>query len=278
MMAAWFRQFCEAVGQRPVIACSGALLMGLLWLALLGPVVVPYHPLMGDVAQALQPPSQAHWLGTDQWGRDVLSRVIIALRFDLGVAVAAVVLSLVVGCVMGGVAGLYGGWWDWIVARVVEAITAFPPFILAMGMMVALGSRVVYLICALTIINVSVSVRVSRAVMRRLRGAGFVVPAQFYGDHDTQLLVREWWPRIFPLIMAEGALCLGGTMLHVTGLAFIGLGPAAPSWGAMLAEGATSMATGEWWLALFPGLFLMLMVLGCHGLGDGLRDLMAPRT
>ncbi len=277
-MAAWFCQFREAVGQRPGIACSGALLMGLLLLAVVGPVVVPYHPLMGDVAQALQSPSQAHWFGTDQWGRDVLSRVIIALRFDLGVAVAAVMLSLVVGCVMGGVAGLYGGWWDWIVARVMEAMTAFPPFILAMGIMVALGSSMVYLICALAIINVPVSVRVARVVMHRLRSAGFVVPARFYGDHDTQLLVREWWPRVWPLIMAEGALCLGWMMLYVTGLAFIGLGPTPPSWGAMMAEGASSMASGEWWLALFPELSLMLTVLGCHGLGNGLRDLMEPRT
>ncbi len=268
-MIALFRQLRDATGQNPMIVFSLTLLVGLLVLAVLGPVMVPYHPLSGNLSDALQPPSPAHWFGTDQLGRDVLSRVIVAIWPDLGVAVAAVIMALVVGGGLGSLTGFYGGWSDWMVARVIDTIAAFPPFIFAMGLVAALGNKGLHVICAMAIIHLPGIVRESQSAMRRLRASGFVIPARFYGCRDTKLLFREWWPHIWPLMMMEGASCIEWTMLYVAGLSFIGLGanPLMPSWGLMMAEGARAMAVGGWWLALFPGLALMLVVLGWHGLG-----------
>lgn len=280
-MLVFFRQFRNISGQNPAPTSVTAWVVLFLILTVLGPMLTPYDPLIGDIAHALQPPSWAHGFGTDELGRDVLSRVMVAVRLDLGIAVAAVILSCVIGSGLGSLAGFYGGWTDWTAGRVIDVITAFPLFVLAIGIVAALGNSVVHMIYAMAIINLPVYIRVSRVEMNRLRDAGFITSARLYDSNDAQLLARALLPNILPAIMDQIRLSIGWTILHVVGVSFIGLGAPslAPSWGGMIAEGAPLMITGQWWLALCPGMALMLVVLGCHMmLGGGLRYWIDPRT
>ncbi len=254
-MTAFLRQFRYLTGESRLTVLALALFVFLLLLAVFGPVIAPYDPLAGNMAYALQPPSQAHWCGTDPLGRDVLSRIIAAMRLDLGIAVTASILSFVIGSGLGSLAGFYGGWPDWIVGRVTDTITAFPLFVLAMGIVASLDSSVVNMIYAMAIISLPVYVRVSRAEAHGMREAGFVASARLYGNNGTQLLIRQLLPNILPAIMAQVAFSTGWAMLHVAGLSFIGLGvgDSAPEWGRMMAEGVSLMAADAWWLILFPG-------------------------
>jgi peptide/nickel transport system permease protein len=247
--------------------------------ALLGEAIAPYNPLTSNAAVALDPPSSAHWFGTDQLGRDVLSRVIVATRLDLGIAVAAVFLSFLVGSVLGVSAGYYGGWCDRIISRIVDTIMAFPLFILAMGLVAALGNTVENIIYATAIINLPLYTRVIRSEVLTRRDAGFIEAARLAGNGDVRIMAAHLFPNVLPVMMVHVSLNMGWAILNAAGLSFIGLGvrPPTAEWGIMVAEGATYIISGEWWLAIFPGVVLMLAVFCFNLLGDGLRDLIDPR-
>ncbi|MGB3495782.1 MAG: ABC transporter permease [Elainellaceae cyanobacterium] len=247
--------------------------------ALLGEAIAPYDPLASNAAIALQAPTPAHWFGTDQLGRDVLSRVMVATRLDLGIAVSAVLLSFVVGSVLGVAAGYYGGWCDRIISRIVDTIMAFPLFILAMGLVAALGNSVENIIYATAIINLPLYTRVIRSEVIVRREAGFIEAARLAGNGDFRIMAAHLFPNVLPVMMVHISLNMGWAILNAAGLSFIGLGvrPPTPEWGIMVAEGATNIISGEWWLAIFPGVVLMLAVFCFNLLGDGLRDLIDPR-
>jgi peptide/nickel transport system permease protein len=248
-------------------------------LALFGPLVAPYNPLASDSAIALDPPSWQHWFGTDQLGRDVLSRVMVATRLDFGIAVAAVLLSFGLGSVLGVSAGYYGGWWDRIVSRIIDTIMAFPLFILAMGLVAALGNTIENIVYATAIINLPLYARVIRSEVIVRRKAGFVEAARLSGNRDWRIMAFHLFPNVLPVMMVHISLNMGWAILNAAGLSFIGLGvrPPTAEWGIMVAEGATYIISGEWWLAMFPGLVLMTAVFCFNLLGDGLRDLVDPR-
>jgi peptide/nickel transport system permease protein len=256
-----------------------ALLLGLVSGAIGGPWLAPHDPLRSNTAQALQPPSWRHWFGTDHLGRDILSRVLVATRLDVSLAVSAVGLSLLIGSMAGACAGFYGGWIDRLVSRVVDTIMAFPLFVLAMGIVAALGNTIANIILATAIINLPFYARIARAEVNVRRTAGFVEAARLCGNSDLRLLTVHLIPNILPPMMVQVSLNLGWAILNAAGLSFIGLGvrPPTPEWGIMVAEGATFIVSGEWWLALFPGAALMLAVFCFNLLGDGLRDLVDPR-
>ena len=256
-----------------------ALLLGLVGGAIWGPWLAPHDPLRSNTAQALQPPSWRHWFGTDHLGRDILSRVLVATRLDVSLAVSAVGLSLLIGSMAGACAGFYGGWVDRLVSRVVDTIMAFPLFVLAMGIVAALGNTVANIILATAIINLPFYARIARSEVNVRRSAGFVEAARLCGNSDLRLLTVHLIPNILPPMMVQVSLNLGWAILNAAGLSFIGLGvrPPTPEWGIMVAEGATFIVSGEWWLALFPGAALMLAVFCFNLLGDGLRDLVDPR-
>jgi len=256
-----------------------ALLLGLVGGAIGGPWLAPHDPLSSNTAQALQPPSWRYWFGTDHLGRDIFSRVLVATRLDVSLAVSAVVLSLLIGSMAGAGAGFYGGWVDRLVSRVVDTIMAFPLFVLAMGIVAALGNTVANIILATAIINLPFYARIARAEVSVRRTAGFVEAARLCGNSDIRLLAVHLMPNILPPMMVQVSLNLGWAILNAAGLSFIGLGvrPPTPEWGIMVAEGATFIVSGEWWLALFPGAALMLAVFCFNLLGDGLRDLVDPR-
>jgi peptide/nickel transport system permease protein len=248
-------------------------------LALIGPWIAPYDALATNAGAAMQPPSMAHWFGTDQLGRDILSRIIVATRLDFGIAVSAVAISFAVGSALGCMAGFFGGVTDRVVGRVADTIMAFPLFVLAMGIVAALGNTVANIVIATAIINLPFYIRVSRAEVNVRRNAGFVEAARLSGNSDWRILAVHLFPNILPPMMVQISLNMGWAILNAAGLSFIGLGvrPPTPEWGIMVAEGAQYIVSGEWWVALFPGAALMLAVFCFNLLGDGLRDLIDPR-
>ena len=266
-------------GENPVTAGALALLVALVLLAVVGPTVAPYDPLASDTTTALQPPSRAHWFGTDQIGRDILSRVLVATRLDLVISVAAVALSFVAGGTAGAAAGFFGGWTDRIVTRITDTIMAFPLFVLAMGIVAALGNTLANIVLATAVINVPFYARMARAEANVRRDAAFVEAARLGGNGAARVLAVHVFPNCLPPMMVQASLNLGWAILNAAGLSFIGLGvrPPTPEWGIMVAEGAAFIVSGEWWIALFPGLALMLAVFCFNLLGDGLRDLIDPR-
>jgi peptide/nickel transport system permease protein len=259
-LSAALRHLRYVLGENPVTLASFALFVVLVAVAVLGPWIEPYDPLATDAMHALTPPSAGHWCGTDAVGRDILSRIIAATRLDLGIAFAAVVLSFAIGALAGLAAGYFGGWTERAVGRAADTIMAFPLFVLAMGIVAALGNTTANIVYATAIINMPLYARVARTEASVLRQAGFIEAARLGGNGEMRILLAQ-------------------VLLNAAGLSFIGLGisPPTPEWGIMVAEGASNIISGEWWVALFPGLALMLAVFCFNLLGDGLRDLIDPR-
>ena len=265
--------------ENPVTAAAFALFTFLVLCAVLGPTFVPYDPLASDTARALSPPSAAHWFGTDQLGRDLFSRIVVATRLDLGIAVTAVALAFAVGTLSGLAAGYFGGWTDRIIGRIVDTIMAFPLFVLAMGIVAALGNTLANIVYATAIINLPIYARLARTEANVRREAGFVEAARLCGNSEARIVLAQLLPNVMPLMMVQVSLTLGYAILNAAGLSFIGLGvrPPTAEWGIMVAEGASFIVSGEWWVALFPGLFLMAAVFCFNLMGDGLRDIVDPR-
>lgn len=263
----------------PLTAVAAIGLALLCLVALFAPWLVPYDPLASDVSAALQGPSAAHWAGTDQLGRDVLSRTIAASRLDLMIALSAVVLSFIVGAVIGSVCGYIGGWPDRAVGRFVDVLMAFPLFVLAMALVAAFGNRLENIIIATAFINLPFYIRFARAEVNVRRNAGWVESARVCGDGTMSIVMRFLLPNILPGLAVQITLNLGWAILNAAGLSFIGLGVQAPTpeWGILVAEGARFISNGDWWLVAFPGVALMLTVLFFNLLGDGLRDILDPR-
>ncbi|MCI4665526.1 MAG: ABC transporter permease [Neomegalonema sp.] len=263
----------------PVTLIAFAMFALLLFMALFGPLVAPYDPLASNTDVALKPPSAAHWFGTDNLGRDVFSRVLVAARLDLMISIAAVALSFIVGSVLGAAAGYWGGWIDTVLGRLLDTIMAFPLFVLAMGIVAALGNSVENIIYATAIINTPFYARLVRAEVNIRRNAGFAQAAKLAGNSDLRVLAFHIFPNALPPMMVQVSLNLGWSILNAAGLSFIGLGvrPPTAEWGVMVAEGANFIVSGEWWVALFPGLALMFAVFTFNLLGDGLRDIVDPR-
>ena len=279
MDAATFKHIKYVLGENPVTLFAFVLFTLFVLLALIGPWIAPYDPLATNTSIAMQAPSLAHWFGTDALGRDILSRVMVATRLDFGIAIAAVALSFVIGMALGLAAGFFGGWWDRIISRLADTIMAFPLFVLAMGIVAALGNSVANIVYATAIINLPFYIRVARAEANIRRNAGFVEAARLTGNSDWRILSHHIFPNILPPAMVQVSLNMGWAILNAAGLSFIGLGvrPPIPEWGIMVAEGATYIFSGEWWVAFFPGMVLMLTVFCFNLLGDGLRDMIDPR-
>jgi peptide/nickel transport system permease protein len=259
---------------------AGVAIVGLFVLAaLFGPWLAPHDPLATSADTALKPPSAAHWFGTDQVGRDIFSRVLVAARLDLGIAVAATALAFGLGLLLGASAGWLGGWVDRAASRVVDTVMAFPLFVLAMGIVAALGNSVTNIVWATAVVNLPFYARVARAEVNVRREAGFVEAARLAGNSGGSILFRHLIPNALPPMMVQVSLNLGWAILNAASLSFIGLGvrPPTPEWGIMVSEGAALVLSGQWWAALFPGLALMLAVFGFNLLGDGLRDIVDPR-
>jgi peptide/nickel transport system permease protein len=279
-MREFLRQTSYVVTENPVTGVAFLMFAVLVLVAAFAPILMPYDPLASHASDALHPPSTQYWLGTDALGRDILSRLIAASRLDLAIAASAVALAFVFGTAMGLVAGYFGGWADRILGRLTDTIMAFPLFVLAMGIVAALGNTISNIVFATAIINLPLYMRLVRAETNIRRQAGFVEAARLSGNSEARILVSHILPNILPLMAVQTSLTLGYAILNAAGLSFIGLGvqPPTPEWGIMVSDGAASIVSGEWWVALFPGLALMAAVFCFNLMGDGLRDVIDPRN
>jgi peptide/nickel transport system permease protein len=274
-----FRHARYVVAENPVTGLAFGLFILIALCALVGPYIVPHDPLASDTSATLHAPSLHHWFGTDQLGRDIFSRVVVATRLDTFIAVASVALVFFMGGLAGVAAGFFGGWTDRIVGRIADTIMAFPLFVLAMGIVAALGNTVQNIVIATAIVNFPLYARVARAEANVRRNAGFVQAARLSGNGEFRILLVHILPNIMPIMIVQMSLTMGYAILNAAGLSFIGLGvrPPTAEWGIMVAEGAGFMVSGEWWIALFPGLALMISVFCFNLLGDGLRDIVDPQ-
>jgi peptide/nickel transport system permease protein len=258
---------------------SVLLVLLVVFCAIFADLIVPYDPVAMEVKDRLQPPSQLHLMGTDQFGRDILSRVIAGARVALVVAVMVLTIAAVVGFVVGSVAGLLGGWVDEVLMRITDLFMAFPALILAMAIAATLGPSLQNTMIALSVVYWPWYARLVRAQVLSLREREFVVAARSIGASTSRLIGRHLLPNAVPILITQVTIDVGYVVLSTSGLSFLGLGaqPPTPEWGAMITEGRTFMREA-WWYVTFPGVALSITVLGFNLLGDGLRDYLDPRV
>jgi len=246
--------------------------------AVLAPIVAPYDPLAQALGSRLDPPSPQHWLGTDQLGRDIASRLLYGARISLVIGTVVVALAGIFGTLVGLVAGYAGGLVDETLMRVTEVFLAFPPLILAMAIAGALGPSLTNAIIAIAAVTWAVYARLTRGQLLSLRRREFVEAARAIGASRGRILARHLLPNALAPLMVQASFDMGGAIISAAGLSFIGFGaqPPTPEWGVMISEGRNFIST-QLWLSLFPGLAILLAVGSFNVLGDGLRDLFEPR-
>lgn len=260
------------------VARTSAAVVALLWLgAVFGPLVAPYDPA-AFTRIGLEPPSASHWLGTDEIGRDVLSRLLYGARLSLGVGMLAMLVAIGIGTAVGLVAGFAGGVTDAILMRLVDLLLAFPRLFLALLVVALWGPSVWLVVVVLGTTGWMSTARLVRAQVQSVRDQEFVVAALAVGLPLRRVLVRHVLPHCAGPVLVAATLMVGNTILAESALSFLGLGVQVPeaSWGGMLNE-ARGAWRSAWWLAVFPGCLITLTVVAHNMLGDGLRDVFDPR-
>lgn len=243
-------------------------------LSLLVPLFYTIDPLRPDPANSLQAPSAAHLLGTDTFGRDILSRIVHAAQLDFGIAFSVAGLALAIGSCLGGFSGYAGGVIDDVVMRVVDLMLSFPAFILALAITVMLGNRVLFVIAALAFAYTPYFVRLTRGEVLKLRDSEYADAARVVGNPPWRVAYRHVFPNAVAPAIVLGSIVLGWAILDASALGFLGIGirPPTPEWGTMVADGSANITSGQWWTWLFPGLAILVVVLSFNWIGDGLRD------
>jgi peptide/nickel transport system permease protein len=255
-----------------------AVLLMMLAAAALAGVILPYNPDTADLGAVLHGPSLAHPFGTDQLGRDILTRVVYGGRISLLIGVFAVALGAVIGVPLGICSGFYRGWADALILRVVDVLLAFPGFLLALVLISLLGVGFTNVILSVGVASIPVYIRLVRGVTLSVRELTYVESARAAGLPDWTIMLRHVLPNTAAPIIVQSTLQLGTALLTAAGLGFLGLGvvPPTPEWGAMLGEAQNYLLT-TWYMAMFPGLAIFLAVMAFNLLGDGLRDALDPR-
>jgi len=247
-------------------------------IAIAGVGVLPYDPYAVNIAEALQSPSLRHLLGTDNLGRDIFSRIVAGTVVDAQVSVVVVAFSMAVGGLLGAISGFYGGKVDEIVMRVTDIFLAFPGLILALAIAAALGPSLLHVMEALLVVWWPTYARLSRAEALTVKENQYIEAARASGLRDIEIVFRHVLPNILPPLMIYATLDIGSVILNASVLSYIGLGAQPPQaeWGRMVFDGQSYLMT-QWWLPIFPGVAIMVTVLGFNLLGDGLRDALDPR-
>jgi len=264
--------------RQPLSILSGAIVTILILTAIFGSMLSPYDPNNIDMGNRFASPSMTHPFGTDDFGRDILSRVIVGARVSLMVGLIAVGISAIVGSFFGLLAGYTGRVIDEVIMRAMDILFAFPAILLAIAIMAALGRGVGNAMIAIGIVYIPIFARIARGSVLTVREEEFVEAARAIGSTDSRIMYKHIFPNILSPIIVEITLSLSFAILAEAALSFFGLGtqPPDPSWGRMLSEGRAYFQQSAW-LAIFPGLAIMLTVLGFNLLGDGLRDALDPR-
>ncbi|MCO5215805.1 MAG: ABC transporter permease [Thermomicrobiales bacterium] len=249
-----------------------------LLMALIGPHFAPYTPTEMDPANSRQAPSAAHWFGTDEFGRDIFTRLLYGARISFQVGVISVGIAATIGILLGMVAGYFGGWLDSIISLLMDVLFAFPTILLAIALMTALGDGITNVMIAIGLVNAPAFMRVVRGSVLSVRNTTYVESAVSVGASSSTILSRHVFPNVTAPLIVHSSLNFATAVLAEASLAYLSLGnkPPSPSWGSMVSTGYTILQIAPW-AALFPGLAIGLTVLGFNLLGDGLRDALDPR-
>ena len=255
-----------------------AIVLALLAVAAGADVLAPYPPTVGELAARLQPPSAAHWLGTDDQGRDILSRLIHGSRITLYVVLLVAVLAAPIGLLVGTASGYAGGWLDALLMRITDIFLAFPRLILALAFVAALGPGIENAVIAIAITSWPPYARIARAETLSIRQADYISAVKLLGASPLRIVLRHVMPLCVPSVIVRVTLDMAGIILTAAGLGFLGLGaqPPTPEWGAMIAAGR-AYVLDQWWVAAAPGAAIFIVSLGFNLLGDGLRDALDPK-
>lgn len=255
-----------------------AIILAWILAAIFAPLIVPYAPDAIDLGARLAPPGPAHWLGTDELGRDGLSRIIYGARISLTAGIAVVFVGALVGAVIGGQAGYSGGWLDNILMRATDLVLCFPPIILALAIAAALGIGTLNTVIAMLVVWWPKFARLTRGLVLQQRSQEYVSAAIVSGLSNARILGRYIVPNAVGPLVVLITLDIGHAIITFAGLSFLGLGvvPPTPEWGSMVAEGRQLVA--QWWVSAFPGLAILTVVMGFNFMGDGLRDWLDPKT
>ncbi|MDW8481669.1 MAG: ABC transporter permease [Meiothermus sp.] len=257
---------------------GGLITLAVLLGALLAPLIAPWDPLRFDPPNRLSGPSPEHWLGTDQYGRDLFSRVLFGARFSLSVAAVSVLAGLLVGGSLGLLAGYFRGGFDLVISRLADILIAYPAILLAIAFLAFLGGGFANLVLAISVVFVGPFIRVARAAALMVREEPYVEAAQAMGASHTRIILRTILPNAAAPLIVEATLRFAYAVLAEAALSFLGLGiqPPFPALGSMVSEGRAFLSLSPWG-SLVPGFAIVLMVLGFNLLGDGLRDALDPR-
>jgi peptide/nickel transport system permease protein len=260
--------------RHPSLAVGGGLAAAVVIVAVAGRIAPPYNPLAISPGHALAPPGPGHWFGTDQFGRDVFSRVLYGIGIDVVIGLVVAALALTLGSMVGIASGYLGGWIDDVVMRVVDIMMSFPPFLLALLIAVVIGNTVRNAIIAVTIAYIPYMVRLTRSSVLTARSADYVLGARAAGASRSRVMTLHILPNAVGPSLVQATLMAGWAILDVSGLSFLGVGiqPPSPELGVQVAQGAPYITSGQWWVSVFPGVAIVLAVLAFNFLGDYAED------
>ncbi len=264
--------------RNPLSTLGLVILVAMVLLSVFAPLISPYGPYDSDPRRTLRSPSTAHLFGTDSYGQDILSRVLYGGRITLLISLLAVALGLLLGTTLGALAAYFGRLMDELVMRAMDMVQAFPSFILAMSVAIAIGPGLLTLVVANATVNVPLYARILRSRMLSVRQSQYASAAICVGNPWHRALFVHLLPNCLGPIFVQATLQSGWAILASAGLSFLGLGMRVPAaeWGSMVQMGARYMTTGEWWVAFFPGMAIVLSVLVFNLIGDGLQELLDP--
>ena len=253
-------------------------LLGLILTAIFAPLIATHDPYAQDLAAALQPPSAAHWFGSDELGRDIFSRLVYGTRITLYIVTLVSLVVGPIGLLVGTTAGYVGGWFDTLLMRITDIFLSFPGLILSLAFVAALGAGLEHAVVAIALTAWPPIARLARAETLTFRSADYVSAARLQGASTARIIMKSIVPMCLPSVIVRLTLNMAAVILTAAGLGFLGLGaqPPLPEWGAMIATGRRYMLD-SWWLVTFPGFAIMLVSLGFNLFGDGLRDVLDPR-
>jgi peptide/nickel transport system permease protein len=255
------------------------IVVALMLMALLAPLIATHHPFAQDLANRLQPPSADHWFGTDQYGRDIWSRIVHGSRLTLYIVLLVALTAPVAGLLIGTVSGYLGGWTDIVLMRITDVFLAFPKLILALAFVAALGPGIENAVIAIAITSWPPYARIARAETMTIRNSDFISAVRLQGASPARIIAGHVVPLCTSSLIVRVTLDMAGIILTAAGLGFLGLGaqPPLPEWGAMISTGRQYLLD-QWWVATLPGLAIFIVSLGFNLLGDGLRDVLDPKN
>jgi len=267
------------MARNPASIIGGTIVGFFVLMAIFAPFIAPYDPTRGDLGASYLPPSAEHWFGTNIQGQDVFSRIVFGSRLTLGIAVLSVTIGVAIGGFLGAIAGFFRGWIDATIMRCVDIMLSIPGLLLAIAVVSWLGRGVVQIAVAIALVNIPIFARILRGSLLALRDADYVVAARSVGVGGPSLLIRHMLPNAIGPLIVQATLALATAVVDAAALGFLGLGPPdprTPEWGTMLSD-TYRYLTDAVYLAFFPGIAIVLAVLGFNLLGDGMREALDPR-